>query len=184
MRRLHVWRDGDPVRARRVFCVTLGTVFPLESGDLYPRLLAAVRALPIDAVVTVGREVDPARFGPQPSGIAVERHVPLAAVLPSCDAVVSHGGSGTVLATLAHGLPTVMLSLGASQPLHATRCAAAGSRDGARRGGGVARDRRGGARRPTRAVVSRGGEPVCATQLAAMPAPEDVLPLLVALERR
>ena len=40
----------------------------LESGDLFPRLLAALRALPVDAVVTVGRELDPARFGAQPPG--------------------------------------------------------------------------------------------------------------------
>ena len=59
--------------------------------------------------------------------------MPLAAVLPSCDAVVSHGGSGTVLATLAHGLPTVILPLGADQPLHADALRRAGSRDGARR---------------------------------------------------
>ena len=54
-------------------------------------------------------------------------HVPLAEVLPRCDAVVSHGGSGSVLATLAHGLPGVLLPLGADQPLHAARCAELGA---------------------------------------------------------
>ena len=112
---------------RPTVLVTLGTVFPLESGDLFPRLLAALAVLPVDAVVTVGRELDPARFGAQRPGIAVVPYVPLAAVLPRCDAVVSHGGSGSVLATLAHGLPGVVLPLGADQPLHAARCAELGA---------------------------------------------------------
>ena len=43
-------------------------------------------------------------------------------MLPRCAAVVSHGGSGTVLAALAHGLPSVLLPMGADQPENADRC--------------------------------------------------------------
>jgi hypothetical protein len=45
---------------------------------------------------------------------------------PHCDAVVSHGGSGSVLGALAHGLPSVLIPLGADQPLNAVRCEALG----------------------------------------------------------
>jgi UDP:flavonoid glycosyltransferase YjiC (YdhE family) len=41
--------------------------------------------------------------------------------------VVSHGGSGSVLGALAHGLPMLLLPLGADQPLNAARCAALGA---------------------------------------------------------
>src|SRR3954447_14522924 len=33
----------------------------------------------------------------------------------NCRAVISHGGSGTFVATLAHGLPSVLIPLGADQ---------------------------------------------------------------------
>lgn len=47
-------------------------------------------------------------------------------MLPRCGAVVCHGGSGSVLGALAHGLPLVMVPMGADQPLNAARCAALG----------------------------------------------------------
>ncbi len=101
---------------------TLGTVFPLESGDLFSRAIAGLRDLPINLIVTVGREIDPAEFGPQPANVHIERYVPQASVLPHCDMVVSHGGSGSVIGALAHGLPMVLIPMGADQPLNAARC--------------------------------------------------------------
>ncbi len=103
---------------------TLGTVFNLESGDLVARVVAALRELPINLVVTVGNEFDPAELGPQPSNVWVERYIPQATVLPHCDLVVSHGGSGTVIGALAHGLPLVLIPLGADQLVNADRCRA------------------------------------------------------------
>lgn len=109
-------------RPEPLVLVTLGTVFAQESGDLFSRLLAGVRALPVDVLVTVGPALDPAELGSQPPHVRVERHVPLEEVLPRCAAVVSHGGSGTVVAALAAGVPCVVLPLGADQPLNADRC--------------------------------------------------------------
>jgi UDP:flavonoid glycosyltransferase YjiC (YdhE family) len=56
----------------------------------------------------------------------VESFVPQADLLPDTDLVVSHGGSGTLVATLAHGLPSVLLPLGADQPHNAARADALG----------------------------------------------------------
>lgn len=111
---------------RPLVYATLGTVFNRESGDLFDRLLEGLRDLPAEIVVTVGRHLDPARFGPQPAHVHVERYVPQSAVLPRCSAVVSHGGSGSVVGALAHGVPLVVLPLGADQPLNAARCEALG----------------------------------------------------------
>jgi UDP:flavonoid glycosyltransferase YjiC (YdhE family) len=47
--------------------------------------------------------------------------------LSHCDVVVSHGGSGTVLATLAAGLPQLCLPQGADQFLNAAATTAAGA---------------------------------------------------------
>ena len=105
---------------------TLGTVFNMESGDLFQRVLAGLRDLPINLVVTVGRDIDPTEFGMQPANVHIERYLPQAVLLPHCDLVVSHGGSGSVIGALAHGLPMVLLPLGADQPLNADRCATLG----------------------------------------------------------
>jgi UDP:flavonoid glycosyltransferase YjiC (YdhE family) len=105
---------------------TLGTVFNVESGDLFQRVLAGLRDLPVNLVVTVGRQLDARVFGPQPSNVHIEPYVPQALLLPRCDLVVNHGGSGTVAASLAHGLPQVMIPMGADQPLNGERCAALG----------------------------------------------------------
>jgi UDP:flavonoid glycosyltransferase YjiC (YdhE family) len=102
---------------------TLGTVFNLESGDLFPRVLAGLRGLPINVIATVGHEIDPAEFGPQPANIHIERYISQSLILAHCDAVVSHGGSGSVIGALAHGLPSVLIPMGADQPLNAARCA-------------------------------------------------------------
>lgn len=105
---------------------TLGTVYNMESGDLFQRVLAGLRDLPIDLIATVGRDLDPDELGTQPDNVHIERFMPQAALLPHCDLVVSHAGSGSVLGALAHGLPMVLLPIGADQPLNAARCRALG----------------------------------------------------------
>jgi UDP:flavonoid glycosyltransferase YjiC (YdhE family) len=59
--------------------------------------------------------------------VRVEQYVPQTAVLSHCDVVVSHAGSGTVLATLSLGLPQLCLPQGADQFLNAAAVAASGA---------------------------------------------------------
>jgi MGT family glycosyltransferase len=106
--------------------VTLGTIFNTESGDLFGRIVAGVRRLPVEVVVTVGRGLDPAELGAQPRNVHVEQYVPQSLLLPHCAAVVSHAGSGSVTGALEHGLPLVCIPMGADQPLNAARCTALG----------------------------------------------------------
>jgi MGT family glycosyltransferase len=89
-------------------------------------IFAGLRDEPLNIVATVGAAADPAAFGPQQPHIRVERFLPLAHVLPRCDLVVCHGGSGTVIAALAHGLPLVIVPMAADQPHNAARCEALG----------------------------------------------------------
>jgi UDP:flavonoid glycosyltransferase YjiC (YdhE family) len=101
---------------------TLGTIFNQESGDLFERIVEGVRDLPVDVVATVGRRLDPEVLGPQPPNVHVERCIPQAQLLPRCRLVVSHGGSGSVIGALAHGLPMVVVPIGADKPRNAQRC--------------------------------------------------------------
>jgi UDP:flavonoid glycosyltransferase YjiC (YdhE family) len=120
---LPAWAEALP--ARPTVYATLGTAFN-DRPEVFAAILEALRDETLNVVLTVGRDQDPARLGPQPGHIRVERYVPQTQLLPRCDLVLSHGGSGTVLAALAQGLPQVVLPLAADQPQNAARCAALG----------------------------------------------------------
>lgn len=107
---------------REMAYVTLGTVFNQESGDLLDSIVEGIRDLPVNVVATVGRALAPEVLGPQPPNVHVERYIPQAQLLPHCSLVVSHGGSGSVIGALAHGLPMVVIPIGADQPRNAQRC--------------------------------------------------------------
>lgn len=119
--------DGPPrsaVRARarrpRVYA-TLGTIFNKTSGDLLERMAAGLAGLDADALLTVGRDIDPRDLGAQPDHVRIEGFVPQEDVLSGTDVVVHHGGSGVLLDALRHGLPSVVLPLGADQSHNARR---------------------------------------------------------------
>ncbi len=112
---------------RPLVYVTLGTVFNAESGDLLARLVEGVRDMPVDVIATVGPQLDSAELGPQPGNVRIERFVDQWSLLPRCSLVVSHAGSGTVYGALAHGLPMLLLPMGADQPFNAMRCEGLGA---------------------------------------------------------
>jgi MGT family glycosyltransferase len=116
------WLEQLP---RPLVYATMGTVFNRPAS--FAPLVDGLARAGVGALLTVGRNVDPAELGDVPSAIRVERFVPQGEVLASCAAVVSHGGSGTVLGTLAAGLPLVLLPQGADQFENADRCERAGA---------------------------------------------------------
>jgi len=100
--------DGLPYD--RTVYVTLGTTHNARPGVL-EAMVAALRDEPVNVVVTIGRDGDVSRFGEQPEQVRIEQFVPQAQLLPGVDVVVCHGGSATVLGSLAHGVPLVILPL-------------------------------------------------------------------------
>ena len=105
--------------------VTLGTIFNAAPG-LFETLLDGLREEPFNVIVTVGHDRDPKELGVQPPNVRVERYIPQSLLFPHCDAVVCHGGSGTVLAALSWGLPLLVVPQGANQFWNAERCAELG----------------------------------------------------------
>jgi hypothetical protein len=120
---LPAWVEALP--ARPTVYATLGTVFN-RRPEILGAIVDGLRDEPVNLIVTVGRDQDPDQFGPQPPHIRIERYIPQSLLLPRCDLVVTHGGSGTVMAALANGLPLVVVPLGADQPENAARCEALG----------------------------------------------------------
>jgi UDP:flavonoid glycosyltransferase YjiC (YdhE family) len=114
--------DGLP--GRPTVYVTLGTV--MNAIDAFRPILDALAGEDVNVVATIGRDNDPAALEPLPANARVERFVPQAAILPHVDVVVAHGGSGSTLATMAHGLPMLVVPMGADQFENAMRCAELG----------------------------------------------------------
>lgn len=104
---------------------TLGTIFN-KRADLFAAILAALGGEPINLIMTVGRDQDPAQFGPQSGNVRVARYIPQSLLLPRCDVAVLHGGLNSIRGALECGLPLVVLPIRADQPQNADRCAALG----------------------------------------------------------
>ena len=94
-----------------------------RTPGLYEAILAGLRDEPLEQVVGIGRQRDPAAFGPQPPHVRIEQYVPHAALLPRCAAVVTHGGFGTIMGCLGVGVPLVVIPVNGDQPRNARRCA-------------------------------------------------------------
>jgi UDP:flavonoid glycosyltransferase YjiC (YdhE family) len=104
--------------------VTLGTVF--SSGALLAAVLDAITGVAVRVVVTVGPRGDPEALGRRSDNVHVARYIAQQDLLPHCDAVISHAGSGTFLAALAAGLPQLCLPQAADQFLNAAAAEVAG----------------------------------------------------------
>jgi UDP:flavonoid glycosyltransferase YjiC (YdhE family) len=103
---------------------TLGTVFPVP--EVFRAIIEGVRDEPVNLIVTVGPEQDPAQFGKQPGHVHIAQYIPQGQLLPQCALVITHGGFSTVLGALSEGVPMVIVPISADQPLLARRCAALG----------------------------------------------------------
>lgn len=113
---------------RPTIYATLGTVASRrpDARALFAAMLAALRDEPVNVILTVGRDNDPADFGPQPGNVHIERFIPQGALLAHCDLVVQQGGFSTVTGALNAGLPMVAIPMSADQPYNAACCAALG----------------------------------------------------------
>ena len=158
--------------------VTLGTVH--QGADLLREVVAGVAGLGLPVLVAVGPRMSPDSLGEQPAHVQVESWVDQPAVLGRCSAVVSHGGSGTFFGALACGLPQLCLPQAADQFRN--------SEGGERAGASLTLRPEEVSAASVRAHVERllsdrdlrsGAERV-ATEIAAMPAPEQVVAGLVA----
>jgi UDP:flavonoid glycosyltransferase YjiC (YdhE family) len=107
---------------------TLGTVASRNPGGraLFPALIEALGDEPVTLILTVGRDNDPAQWGPQPENVHIAPFIPQSLLLPYCDLVVHHGGFSTVTGALNAGLPMVVIPISADQPRNAECCDALG----------------------------------------------------------
>ena len=111
--------------SRPVVYATLGTVFNKFIHHL-GTIAEGLRDEPLELILTVGRDQDPAQLGPQPANVHVERYIPQSLLLPSCDLAIMHGGYNSVMSAVAAGVPVIVVPLAADQPMNAEACARLG----------------------------------------------------------
>lgn len=157
--------------------LTLGTVANRSLGT-FRTVLSAMRDAPVNLVVTVGPDKDPAVLGDWPPHILIAKYIPIDLLLSRCDAVIDHGGSGTVLAALRHGLPQLIVPYDGDNIRNARLCEVAGA--------AVQVPLKDLDEDVVRAGVSRLLEDAALTaaareladEIAAMPSPAEVVPVL------
>jgi MGT family glycosyltransferase len=81
---------------------------------------------PLTLILASGRDQDPESLGPLPVNVRVARYIPHSQLLPRCDAIITHAGAGTLIASVAAGLPMVLIPQSGDQPDNAACAAAAG----------------------------------------------------------
>lgn len=104
---------------------SLGTVFN-RAPEIFRTIIAGLRQEPVNLIITIGRNQDPAQFGAVPENIHIEQFIPQDLLMPHCAGVITHGGINTILMALRYGLPLVLLPLVGHQWQNVARCTALG----------------------------------------------------------
>ena len=114
----------DDAQGPLVF-VSLGTVF--WGKELLTKVLEALALVDCDALVLAGVDASPDDLAAPNPRVRVAGFVNQAEVLRRADAVIHHGGAGTMLGSLARGLPALVLPEGADRPFTAASLAERGA---------------------------------------------------------
>lgn len=96
--------------------------YACSAGDV----LAGLGDLDVEVVATLAAS-EHAALGALPSNVRLEAFVPLDALLPTCAAVVNHGGPGTLITAAAHGVPQLVIPAEFDAPMLGAGIAAAGA---------------------------------------------------------
>jgi UDP:flavonoid glycosyltransferase YjiC (YdhE family) len=101
---------------------TLGTSATNQDQGVLRTIIAGLANDDVNVIVTVGQNNDPEALGPLPGNAHVERYISHSLLLPRCDAIIAHGGAGTMFGAIQHGLPQLLIPQGADQYINAQRC--------------------------------------------------------------
>ncbi|WDZ90864.1 activator-dependent family glycosyltransferase [Nocardiopsis sp. HUAS JQ3] len=102
------WLRTPPDRPR--IGLSLGTTAALRLGGYtvdVATLLEGLAGLDVEVVATLPAS-EREKLGAVPGNARLVEYVPLHALAPTCAAMVTHGGPGTVLTGLAHGVPQLL----------------------------------------------------------------------------
>lgn len=174
------WLEDLSASDRPAVLATLGTVFNRRAVDVLRAVVDGLADEPVDVVVALGPTVPPDALGVLPPNVRAEPWVPTGAAARHVDVVIGHGGWGTTMATIAAGRPSLVLPQSADQPDNAFRLVAAGAARRLDRGEVTAEAVRAAVRDLLDEPLYYANAQRLRRELEALPAPAEVVPLLVA----
>jgi UDP:flavonoid glycosyltransferase YjiC (YdhE family) len=101
---------ADAAPTEPTVVVSLSTFRFADLAETWRRVLAAVDGLDARVVATLGPAMSPGEVA-APPGVEMHEWMPHDELLPRASLLVGHGGHGTTLAALAHGVPVLTLPL-------------------------------------------------------------------------
>ncbi len=107
-----------PADGRPVVLVSLGSQYTRRPA-FYRACVEAFADAPWHTVMSVGADTDPNTIEPVPDTMEVHASVPQLSVLAHADAFVTHGGMGSIMEALSHGVPLVAVPQMAEQRANA-----------------------------------------------------------------
>jgi UDP:flavonoid glycosyltransferase YjiC (YdhE family) len=161
---------------RHLVYLTLGTVF--GSTRVLRAAIDGLAALNAEVIVATGPRVDPEELRAVPNNVFVRRWIRQADILPHADLIVHHGGNSTMLGAFCHGLAQLVIPLAADQFRNAETVCRLGA------GSQLVGDQlspeavRAHAELLLREPSYRQAARTVAREIAAMPEPAEVLPVL------
>lgn len=120
------WESPWPADDTRPLILVSFSTAPQGQAEPLRRTLKALGMLPVRGLVTLGPALSADAFE-APENVVLTAFAPHALILPQASAIVSQCGHGTVMKTLAHGIPLVCLPLVGDQSDVAARVVHAGA---------------------------------------------------------
>ncbi|MDB4972229.1 MAG: rebG 2 [Myxococcaceae bacterium] len=119
------WEQTADSDAAPLVLVALSSTYQRQSECLQ-RIVDGLGRLPVRGLVTTGPALDPSTIRAR-ANVRVVSSAPHSAVLRQAAAVVTHGGHGTVIRSLAAGVPLAILPHGRDQADNAARVTSRGA---------------------------------------------------------
>ena len=116
------WIDDLP--SGPVVHATLGTV--ADRPDLLRTIIEGLADEPLTLIVATGPRRDPGTLGALPRNVRAAPYISHQQLLPRCDAIITHAGAGTLIASIILGLPLLLIPMFGDQPANAEMAERAG----------------------------------------------------------
>lgn len=104
-----VLQPATPQPTPRIL-VSLSTIVYPGLARTLQKIISSCAGVDAEFVVTTGPAIDPESLR-APANTTVHRYVPHSELMPTCTALIGHGGHSTAMAALAHGIPSLTLPM-------------------------------------------------------------------------
>ncbi|MBN8943303.1 MAG: glycosyltransferase family 1 protein [Rhizobiales bacterium] len=113
------WTNPPAGEMRPLVLVSFSTTNQGQA-DVLQRVISGLAGQPVEVVVTLGKALEGLRLQ-SPANVTILPNAAHDDILAKARAVVTHGGHGTIMRSLCHGVPLVVLPMGRDQNDNAAR---------------------------------------------------------------